>query len=290
MLPLNFRTLAYCGLWFDGKSRFVFLRRCWGVLIVATVFYFTFVGVIELYLLRKNVEELVDVMFLCVTYILLCLKILNFKLRHGGLLKLLEHFRLELCRATSSEEEVILQEYSKKASGIFQNILVLSQVTGVFFCILPFVTLNPADYVLPFQTHQFYDDTSTVGFLSTYFIQFVALTFGIFINVSMDTMVYGFIILATGQFTLISYRIAKSTKDNDKTLLRQSSIHHAHMKKTVREIQNVFVGAIAPLFFFSLLTLCASIFQMSQVLCFLIVISSSPLTRKKNGIGGGFIP
>lgn len=272
VLPSSFRTLAYLGIWIEEDSSFVYLRRLCGFFLSTTIFYFTLTEVIELYLLRNNVEDLVDVMFLTVTYVLLCLKILNFNFRHKGLLNLLTDFRMDVCRAKSPEEENILNKYTTKLVNIFQNMLLLSQATGVFFCVLPFVTLKPADYELPFKTYQFYDDTTTMAFSATYFLQFVALVFGIFINVSMDTMIYGFIILSTGQFELISYRINKSSRENNKILMKQCVIHHNCMNDLVKKTTNLFITVIAPLFFFSLLTLCASIFQMSQVYMILNII------------------
>ncbi|NP_001177534.1 odorant receptor 125 [Nasonia vitripennis] len=263
MLP-SFRVLAYLGIWIEEGSSFVFLRRLCGLFLSNTIFYFTLTEVIELYLLRNNIEELVDVMFLTVTFAMLCLKILNFNFRHKGLLNLLTDFRMDVCKARSPEEENILNKYTTKILNIFQNILVLSQATGIFFCVLPFITLEPADYEIPYKTYQFYDDTTAMGFTITCVIQFIALIFGIFINVSMDTMIYGFIILSTGQFELISYRINKSSKENDRALLKQCIMHHNCMNNLVKKTTNLFMTVIAPLFFFSLLTLCASIFQMSQ--------------------------
>ena len=265
VLPLSFRFLSYCGLWHENNFSFVVLRRCWGYLLVIIIFYFTTTEVIELWHLRSDVEELVDVMFLTLTYLMLCLKIWNISFRREDIQKLLGRFRKKICQPQSPDEEVVLRKYFMKYSKISTNIMVLSQMTGIFFSVLPFVNLQSEDYELPFKTYQFYDDTTAIGFTITCIIQFMALIFGIFMNVSLDTMIYGFIILATGQFKLINHRIYKSTKENDKVLIRECVIHYIYMKKTAYQIQHVFISVIVPLFFFSLLTLCASIFQMSKV-------------------------
>lgn len=265
ILPLPFRTLTYCGIWLQDNSSFGFLRASWGFLLTTMIIYFTLIEVIDLYFLRDSVDDFTDVMFVSATYILLCLKIFNFKVRHKSLLRLLENFREQICQPNSPDEERIVESYTSQVTKIFRGFLGLTSTTGVFFCILPFMTLQSAHYELPFSTYQFYDDTTIVGFSATYLIQLGAAMFGILINVSMDTMTYGFIILATSQFELISYRITKSAEKNDKRLLQQCVIHHVHMKKIVRRIQQVFMDVIASLFIVSLLILCATIFQMSQV-------------------------
>lgn len=266
LFPLNFQTLSYCGLWLEDAKKFVVLRKFWGYLLKTIIFYFTLTEVIELYMLRNDVNEVVDIMFLTVTYICLCLKLLNFSIQKDNLKKLIQYFDEDFYKATSSEEDILLQKYVIKHTNIFKTILKLSQSTGIFFCLIPFVTLKPADYVAPFKTYQFYDDSTTIGFSITCVIHFSAIIFGIFINVSMDTMIYGFIIAATGQFDLLSFRIMKAITNKDKNLFRQNIIHHIHINETVHKIQQVFISVIVPLFILSLLTLCASIFQMAQVI------------------------
>ncbi|XP_014230706.1 odorant receptor 94b-like [Trichogramma pretiosum] len=264
IIPANFRLLQFCGIWTETDSDKNILKSIWGFSLITVIFYFTIVQIIKLYFFLEDLEELIDVMFLTVTYILLCLKILNFIMRRQSVLHLLKMFRHDMYKACSPEEEKILKMYSKSAYNMFRIILILSQSTGVFFCLLPFVTLDPENFELPFKTYQFYDDETTLGFSVTYVIQLVALIFGIFINVSMDTMIYGFILLTSGQYELVSYRFQESISKNDEFLLKQTITHYGMVKKTVKRIQTAFMIVIAPLFFLSSLTLCASIFQLSQ--------------------------
>ncbi|XP_058798077.1 uncharacterized protein LOC131668164 [Phymastichus coffea] len=264
LLPLNFQTLTYCGLWLENTNRFATLKKYWGYIVRTIIFYFTITEVIELYMLKDVLEEVIGVMFLTVTFICLCLKILNFSIKKPKLKKLLQCFREDFCKTACAEENTLMQKYVIQHTQIFKNILVLSQSTGVIFCLIPFITLKPTDFVPPFKTYQFYDDSTTIGFSVTCVIHFLAAVFGVFINVSMDTMIYGFIILATFQFELVSYRIIKSINSKDKDTFRQNIIHHIHINKIVYKVKEVFISVVVPLFILSLLTLCASIFQMVQ--------------------------
>ncbi|KAL7306072.1 hypothetical protein TKK_0001531 [Trichogramma kaykai] len=220
IIPANFRLLQFCGIWTETDSDKNILKSIWGFSLITVIFYFTIVQIIKLYFFLENLEELIDVLFLTVTYILLCLKILNFIMRRQSVLHLLKRFRHDMYKARSPEEEKILKLYSKSSYSIFRTILILSQSTGVLFCLLPFVTLDPENFELPFKTYQFYDDETTLGFSVTYVIQLIALIFGVFINVSMDTMIYGFILLTSGQYELKLSECFPTSETNDYIAIR----------------------------------------------------------------------
>ena len=264
VLPPIFRSYYYCGLWVESSSNFVLLRRCLGYFLSVVIYYFTITEVIQLCLFVNNVH-FINVMYITVTFILVSFKIVNLKVQDKSLREILDSFRQKRCRSQSSDEEIIFKKYDIQVANIFKSFMALSVFSGIFLCFSPLLARRSGEYVLPFKSFQFYDDAQIINYCVTYIIHAIALMSGIVINVTNDSLIYGLIILATCQFELISYRIMKSAKNNDKMLLKQCIDHHIHVNRTIYQIQTVFTGVIAPMFLVSLLSLCTSIFHTSQV-------------------------
>ena len=259
VLPYNFRACKICGMWYEGNSLSIptLIHK---VTILLVILQFTVSQVIEVTIMQGTVDELMEVIFITFTYIALCLKLLNFMSRRNEMCSLLDDFRLPSCRAKSTKEDKIIQGYSSMTSKIFLSILCFSWTTGIVMITIPLLNYGSVNNTLPLKSFQFYDISSTKNFWIAFTLQTLALLYGVFLNVSMDTMAYGFIIMVTAQFELNCYRLLNAT-----TSTKESIIHHVLIQDIVSKIQHYFIRVIVPLFCFSLITLCASIFQMSQV-------------------------
>lgn len=152
----------------------------------------------------------------------------------------------------------------------------LSQATCVALVLAPIVGPQNTDRPLPFKTYLPYSISGLYPYLATYLQHVGAIFYGVLLNVSFDSLVYGFTIHVCGQLELLSYRISAIFKDysdvkqyrislNKSAMISRCVKHHLHVQEIVRRIQSLFVWTVTILFIFSMVTLCTSIFQMSKV-------------------------
>lgn len=130
---------------------------------------------------------------------------------------------------------------------------------------------------LPFKMYVPYSITTLLPYVLTYLQQSTAVIYGILLNVSFDSLVYGFIIHTCGQIELLCYRLTEIFRflqeNNEKSAnnaiesfaIAECVKHHILVYNITYKIQSLFVWTVATLFFFSLITLCTSIYQMSKV-------------------------
>ncbi|XP_043467286.1 odorant receptor 46a-like [Leptopilina heterotoma] len=178
--------------------------------------------------------------------------------------EIIKDFQVENFQPISREEKIIWEKYNQQAKRIFLVMMILCQSSGLCFLTLPFVETGFGNMSLPFKTYQPYDVASSQVYWFTYVLQLFAAFYGVLINVSMDTMVYGFILLLCAQYEILSLRLVK-IDGNENFLLKSYVDHHVHIKNQVFKIQHFFMRIVATLFFFSLITLGASIFKIIEL-------------------------
>lgn len=152
----------------------------------------------------------------------------------------------------------------------------LSQATCVALVLAPVVGPRDTERPLPFKTYLPYSISSFFPYILTYLQHMGAIFYGVLLNVSFDSLVYGFTLHVCGQIDLLCHRLSEIFGDrSDVERCRSSSVkdtligecvkHHLHVHEIVRRIQSLFVWTVTILFVFSMITLCTSIFQMSKV-------------------------
>lgn len=152
----------------------------------------------------------------------------------------------------------------------------LSQATCIALILAPVVGPQNTDRPLPFKTYLPYSISDLYPYLATYLQHVGAIFYGVLLNVSFDSLVYGFTIHVCGQLELLCYRLSEIFKNysdtkqcqiySDKSAMISECVkHHLHVHEIVRRIQSLFVWTVTILFIFSMVTLCTSIFQMSKV-------------------------
>ncbi|XP_011496971.1 PREDICTED: odorant receptor 46a, isoform A-like [Ceratosolen solmsi marchali] len=257
ILPFHFRTLQLCGMWYED-NRFVILKIIYRITAMFVVFTVIIGQFIRLITMQDNIDDLSDNLFITLTFISFCLKILNFIIRRHEMEDLLHDFRLPVYQSRSFEEEKIILEYSNTAKNIFFFFLCITQISGIILLIMPILISTDNVFYLPYKTYRPYS-TSNISFWITYAMQVFTSFYGISLNVSLDTMTYGFIILTVGQFKINSYRLINCTLS-----IKDFIIHHKLIQNTAIKIESFFICVIVPHFFFTLLVICCSIFQISQ--------------------------
>ncbi|KAL0099800.1 hypothetical protein PUN28_019899 [Cardiocondyla obscurior] len=246
ILPLNFRVLWFCGAWNEEKENNIFIRSlnlCYRYAIVTLIYEFTISEIIELVRTHDDIEDLTEGLFLSLTYIALCLKYGNFLTRKKEMSVLLDCFRKETCRPRNSEERIILLKYDRKAKWCVKFFMSISQATCIALILAPIMGPQKSDRPLPFKTYLPYSISGLYPYLATYLQHAGAIFYGVLLNVSFDSLVYGFTIHVCGQIELLCYRLSKIFKDHPEQYQLDSS-----------------KGAVIS----DMVTLCTSIFQMSK--------------------------
>ncbi|XP_012229842.1 odorant receptor 82a-like isoform X2 [Linepithema humile] len=227
--------------------------------------------------MRNDMENLTECLFLALTYIITCLKYLNFSMRQSELRALLNCFRVKLSQPKNSAEELILKQYDRIAKRSTCFYMSMCQSTAVLFILVSL--LSQDERLLPCKMYVPYSITALLPYALTYLLQVVALIYGVLLNVSSDCLVHGLIIQTCGQIELLCHRLTKSfqflQKNNEGNkekkidtienfAIAECVRHHILVHNIMQRIQSLFVWTIAVLFFFSLVTLCTSIYQMSK--------------------------
>ncbi|CAL1685812.1 unnamed protein product [Lasius platythorax] len=278
ILPLNFRVLWFCGAWSEKNNNGLFNRFisfCYRYAIVILIYEFTISEVIELVRTHDHIEDLTEGLFLALTYVALCVKYGNFLARQDEVSTLLDCFRGDTCRPKNSEEKMILVKYDRKVKWCVRVFMSISQATCIALVLAPIVGPQDTDRPLPFKTYLPYSIAGLYPYLATYLQHTGAIFYGVLLNVSFDSLVYGFTLQVCGQIELLCYRLSEVFKDHpdmaqcrfgsDKgAMISECVRHHLRVHEIVRRIQSLFVWTVMILFIFSMVTLCTSIFQMSK--------------------------
>ncbi|KAM0736582.1 Odorant receptor 46a, isoform A [Formica fusca] len=280
LLPVNFFVFRFCGVWEEhgssqGNNLIVrFVNFCYRYTIAILIHYFTILEVIELVRIRNDMEAVTEGLFLVLTFVSLCLKYLNFLMRQCELRALLDCFRDKICQPRDSAEKSILKQYDRKAKGTACFFMFMCQTTGLMLLIIPLLTQDERS--LPFKIYVPYSITTLLPYVLTYLQQTTTVIYAILLNVSFDSLVYGLIIHTCGQIDLLCYRLTEifrflqeNNENNANTAIESFAIagcvkHHILVYNIIYRIQTLFVWTVATLFFFSLITLCTSIYQMSK--------------------------
>ncbi|EFN73176.1 hypothetical protein EAG_05302, partial [Camponotus floridanus] len=149
--------------------------------------------------------------------------------------------------------------------------MFMCQITGLLFLIMPLLIQDKRS--LPFKTYIPYSTTTLLPYVLTYLHQSIGLIYRILLNVSLDSIVYGFIIHTCGQIELLCHRLRQIFQflqnNNEKNAIAIESFaiaecvrHHILVYNIMYKIQSLFMWNVAALFFFSLINLCTNIYQM----------------------------
>ncbi|KAK2584713.1 hypothetical protein KPH14_007046 [Odynerus spinipes] len=268
ILPVNFKVLSFCGVWREQEETRTFARLlnlCYKLFVITLIFCFTLLEFIELIVSHENIEDMSENLFIVFTYIALCIKFLNFLLRKKELSILLDLLREEICRPKNLAEAMILETYNRRAKWCALSFMALAQSTGIALVAAPIMELHRSARALPFKTYLPYSTVELYAYLATYLMHIASITYGILLNVSFDSLVYGFTLHACGQISILCERCTKSLDSGSiSNEIEKCVRHHVLIHDLVKRIESLFVSTVAVLFFFSLITLCTSIFQMSK--------------------------
>ncbi|XP_072767174.1 odorant receptor 46a-like isoform X1 [Anoplolepis gracilipes] len=275
ILPVNFKALQFCGAWKEREDNNMcigFLRFCYKYTIVFLIYEFTILDAVEVIRTRDHIYELTEGLFLGLTFLTLSVKYANFLLRENKVFELLDCLRIKMCQPRDSTEKLIMEEHSRRAKWSIVSFMMISLATGMGLMITPGLgLLTKNERVLPLKSYVPYSVSNLLIYLATYLQQFLTLFYGIILNVSFDSLVYGFTIHTCAQIELMCHRLTDNLKNisfgkssETKVSIEECVKHHLLVKIVVKKIQELFIWSIMIFFFFSLVIVCTSIFLISK--------------------------
>ncbi|KYQ56937.1 Putative odorant receptor 94b [Trachymyrmex zeteki] len=196
-----------------GAMLFQVFSYCWYAIVIL-IYEFTISEVIELVRTHDDIEGITEGLFLALTYVALCFKYGNFLVRKNEVSMLLDCFRRETCQPRNSEERMILIKYDRKVKWCVRTFMSISQATCIALILAPIVGPQNTDRPLPFKTYLPYSISGLYPYLATYLQHVGAIFYGVLLNVSFDSLVYGFTLHVCGQIELLCYRLSKIYKDH----------------------------------------------------------------------------
>ena len=266
VLPRQFSSLSYCGLWEENRVKFPLKRKIYKTLVISLIYYFTLAEVTQFFLTCESLENFVEI-YPSVTYAVFTSKVMNFLLKENDMREILSNFKDNSFKSKSPQETAILNKYFKKSQQIFVYTTGILQLCGISIALTPLIKWKDG-IQLPFDLYSPYDVSEPTIFVITYIFQSVLNSFSILINITLDTTVYGFMLLTIGQFELCAYRIENSSLDEkaiSSETIKECIEHHVRILNLVKQIESFFMIVVFPFFVCSLLILCTIIFQIAQV-------------------------
>lgn len=259
ILPLQFKTLFYCGIW--SENIYVsFLYSTYKSFVVLLLIWFTLSHNIQFF---KTFN--IDGLYLAAPYVAICAKIANFTFYSREIGNLRNKFTSKICQPMCQKEWEILEKYKRTSDMLFLGILSSTLICGIGSLMLPIVNKQLKTFTLPIDSYQPYQVSNWALFSFTYSWQVVGSIYGICFHAASDTLFYGFILLICAEYDIFCLRINQIDKENIQLSIKHFVDHHTFINDLSKNIQSFFMRTVAVTFCSSFVTLAASIFNIIQV-------------------------
>lgn len=271
VLPLHFRTLRFFGIWYENSTKgqhFLLIKYVWRSFNLNMLLFFAIAQLGALTIYQDNVSDYTECLFLSLTYVGLGFKLINWLSRHSTMERLLDEFRRKICEPRDDREREILSKYRRIVAIVFHVYMTLAQLNNLMFAIAPVMSMlagNP-EVFLPFKTYEFYDLENRLYYWTNYVFQVIADIIGVFVNISFDNILAGFLLLTCGQIDLCCYRFSLASNYDIRDSTRNFILHQLLIRKIVRQLEVFFMPVVLPQMMLSLITFCTSIYNLSQVI------------------------
>ncbi|EFN73174.1 Odorant receptor 2a [Camponotus floridanus] len=220
--------------------------------VVFLIYEFTILDAVEVIRTRDHIHELTEGLFLGLTFLTLSVKYANFLLRENKVSELLDYLRIKMCQPKNSTEQLIMEEHNRKAKWSTVSFMMISFATGLGFMITPALgLLTKNEHVLPLKSYIPYSVSNLFIYLATYLQQFITLFYGIMLNVSFDSLIYGFIIHTCAQIELMCHRltenlncISSERKSQTNVSIEECVRHHLLVKILTRLLSFEFLSML----------------------------------------------
>ncbi|XP_043465903.1 putative odorant receptor 98b isoform X2 [Leptopilina heterotoma] len=262
VLPQNFRTLSLCGLW-NETDKFSPVFIIYKLFVLFLIFHISLGQVIYVFVTSKSVKELTNGLIFTVTFVTLCVKLINFVSKVKDMRRLLNMFREDICQPILSEERRILNDCRTKNSRFFFLLIIVSQSVSLTYMSQPIFLGELIE--LPLRIYDPFDTTDFTMLTILYVMQVVECIYSVCLHMCLDTMIFGFINLVCALFDILCFRLQNMGKGNLSVVSFNDCFKlHIVILKILKSLNSVFMGAIAIMFVLILLVICSGIFQITE--------------------------
>ncbi|XP_035732062.1 odorant receptor 46a-like [Vespa mandarinia] len=144
------------------------------------------------------------------------------------------------------------------------SFMTLCQSTALALIVAPIMELHHSNRALPCKAYSPYSIEGLHAYLATYLIHAASIIYGILLNVSFDSLVYGLTLHVCGQIDILCERCMQTVREGNSNEIKACVRHQVFIHDLVKRIEYLFIWTVAFLLFFSLITFCTTIFQMSK--------------------------
>lgn len=195
-LPLQFRIIYYTGLWNYEGDNVSFYRKLYQKFYILANYYLHACAIIQLILSLDNVDKFANATYMAVDWTSFSISIANFIFRQQKLVKLREMYRKTCFQPQNLAEMKIEAKYSARSKKMFRLLCFCYVITVSVPLITPLIS---STLTLPFDVYVFYKIDSSWKFWLTYALDSYTVIVAIFLGSALDSLAFGFMILATGQ-------------------------------------------------------------------------------------------
>lgn len=265
VLPQNFRTLSLCGLWSE-TDKFSPVFIIYKLFVLFLIFHISLGQVVYVFVTSKSVKELTNGLIFTVTFVTLCIKLMNFVSKGKDMRRLLNMFREDICQPILIEEKRILNNYRTKNLRFFFLLIIVSQSVSLTYMSQP-IFKGGEIIVLPLRIYDPFDTRDFTMLTILYVMQVVECIYSVCIHMCLDTMIFGFINLVCALFDVLCFRLQNIGGKENLTAATFKDCFKLHIVilKILKSLSSVFMGAIAMMFVLILLVICSGIFQITEV-------------------------
>lgn len=260
--PLQFRVIYYLGPWYYESEKEALYHKIHRFVTISAHLYLYISVIIQLYFLRNNVDEFSNLMYLALDFSSFTVNFANFVFRRKKIIQLQKWCEEKSLSPENCSEVEILKGYNLKCVRIFQALSVLYSGTVVLSILSPLLSFEK---VLPFNSFVFYKIDTPLKFWSTYALQSYTMMLDTILGTCLDSMAFSFMVLATGQFELLTHRITHCKLRENPKFIEHWSNHYQMIKEFTKLINDVFIPVIVANFSCSLFVLSSCIYVLSQV-------------------------
>ncbi|KAK0073978.1 hypothetical protein PV325_008934 [Microctonus aethiopoides] len=280
----------YCGIWRPRewspgwKTRFY---SSYTAFVIVVVFAMTLAEMMDIILSLGNVEDFVGGMFMLLTMMSCCGKILTMLLYRQRIILLLETLECHVCQTNNHKEAAIRLIYQQSMRVRTKAYTTVVAATIVVMTI-SYCTINIPRRTLPLKIWLPFDvGTHTIYWL-VYFEEFLSLFIAAVIDIAYDTLVPGFMSSICEQFGLLAVRVQTFAARIDE--LKHFGMNRINLEKkqftkfvqhhlllfqlSFRNVQfadetnKIFGPAILLQYIASSMVLCMCVYQLGQIKSF----------------------
>lgn len=265
ILPQNFRILWFCGLWSENDkfSPIFFIHKLFVLFLISHV---SLGQVLYVLITSKNIKELTNGLVFTVTFVTLCIKLINFLCNAKNMKQLLNIFRDNICQPIFWEEEKILNNYRIKNLQLFFALMIISQSVSLTYISQP-IFKSREIIQLPLQIYDPFHTTDVMILKFFYAMQIFECTYSVCLHMCFDTMIFGFVNLICALFDILCFRLEMMSRKENLSELSFKHCFKLHIVilKILKYMNSVFMGAISIMFVLILFVICSGIFQITEV-------------------------